>query len=91
MSHLQGAYHATWPWHTPCVIDREPEEALRAATARRKRTERSLRDARKAEAFAALNLLEAGVKQSRVVEITGYTREHVRRITDQAKAERGES
>lgn len=90
MSHLQGSGEATWPWHTPCVIDRSPEEALRSATARRKRAERSLREARRSEALAALDLLEAGAKQSQVVAITGYTREHVRRITDQAKSERDE-
>lgn len=89
MSHRQAGGAATPWWHTSCVKDTGPEAVLRAATTRRRRAETNLADARRAEARAALDAVLAGVRQADVARITGYTREHVRRITDAARAERG--
>lgn len=73
------------PWHTPCVTGTGPDGRLRAATARRKQAVKKADDARLAERAAILAALESGLRQVDVVEITGYTREHVRRL---AEAER---
>jgi hypothetical protein len=85
MLRSQGGQSGRRPCHTPCVTGTGPESELRAATTRRKRTEDRLRDARAAEARAILAALDAGMKQVDVVGITGYTREHVRRLADSAR------
>ncbi len=65
----------------------DPEAALRAATARRKQALKKAEDARLAERAAIYAALESGMRQVDVVAITGYTREHVRRL-DAAEKER---
>lgn len=85
----QGGQLETLGWHTPCVTDTGPVATLRAATVRRKRAETNLKAARRSESHAALDAVLAGVTQADVARITGYTREHVRRITDAARDERG--
>lgn len=72
-------------WPNLCLVDATPEAQLRSATSRRKRAERAVKEARLAERAAILAALEAGLRQVDVVSITGYTREHVRRL---AEAER---
>lgn len=53
-----------------------PEARLRLASARRKRLEA----ARLQERAAIVAALEAGMRQVDVVAITGFTREHIRRL-----------
>jgi hypothetical protein len=85
MLHSQGSMVGHRPWHTPCVTGTGPESELRAATTRRKRAEDRWRDARAAEARAILAALDAGMRQVDIVHITGYTREHVRRLAEAAR------
>lgn len=81
---------ATLPWHTQCVTGTGAGAQLRAATARRKRNEGRLRDARSAEARAIRAALHSGIRQVEIVAITGYTREHVRRLSAAAELEQAE-
>jgi hypothetical protein len=69
------------------VTGNDAESALRAATARRKLALKKAEDARLAERAAIYAALEDGMRQVDVVAITGYTREHVRRL-DAAERER---
>lgn len=66
-------------------MDGTPEAQLRAASGRRKRAMKQLENARLAERAAILAALEAGVRQVDVVEITGYTRNHVARLADEER------
>lgn len=78
--------HAQWP--TLCPVDATPEERqLRAATARRKRLDAQLKAARMEERAAMLAAMDAGLKQVQVVAITGFTREHIRRLAEAARSE----
>lgn len=52
------------------------QKAVRAKTAAEKRAE----DARAALAIAMAAAIGEGMRQSEVVKLTGYTREHVRRL-----------
>lgn len=68
-------------WPTLCPVDATPEERqLRAATARRKRLEAQLRTARLDERAAIAAALASRIRQVQICAITGYTREHVRRL-----------
>lgn len=51
-------------------------KAVRAKTAAEKRAD----DARAALAIAMASAMREGMRQSEVVKLTGYTREHVRRL-----------
>lgn len=62
---------------------------LRAVAARRKRHQRQAEDLRVTERSLILDALLAGERQVDVVAITGYTREHVRRLSDAEADERG--
>lgn len=62
-------------------------KAVRAKTAAEKRAD----DARAALAIAMTEAIRQGMKQSEVVELTGYTREHVRRLVRAAEAQHPES
>lgn len=77
-----------WLSHTPCVAagTNDPETALRAASARRKRAERTVTDARADERAAIVAALDAGLRQVDIVRITGWTRETVRRLADAERA-----
>ncbi|MBW0088265.1 hypothetical protein I4I73_03420 [Pseudonocardia sp. KRD-184] len=70
-------------------MESTPEAQLRAATGRRKRLVKQAEAARLAERAAILAALEDGMRQVDVVGITGYTREHVRRLADAEREERG--
>ncbi len=63
-------------------MESTPEAQLRTATSRRKRLVKQAEVARLAERAAILAALEDGLRQVEVVAITGYTREHVRRLAD---------
>jgi hypothetical protein len=52
------------------------QKAVRAKTVAEKRAD----DARAALAVAMAAAIEEGMRQSEVVKMTGYTREHVRRL-----------
>lgn len=58
--------------------------AVRAKTTAEKRAE----DARAALAVAMADAIRDGLKQSEVVAITGYNREHVRRLVSKVEDER---
>ena len=62
-------------------------KAVRAKTAADKRAD----DARAALAIAMTDAIEAGMKQSEVVALTGYTREHVRRLVREVEEQRAKS
>jgi ABC-type branched-subunit amino acid transport system substrate-binding protein len=62
-------------------------KAVRAKTAAEKRAD----DARAALAIAMAQAIEEGMRQSEVVELTGYTREHVRRLVREVEAQHADS
>jgi hypothetical protein len=64
----------------------DPETALRAASTRRKRAERTVDEARAAERDAIVAALDSGLRQVDIVRITGWTRETVRRLAEKARA-----
>ena len=59
-------------------------KAVRAKTAAEKRAE----DARAALAVAMSDARREGMRQGEVVELTGYTREHVRRLVREVEEHR---
>ncbi|MFI9598872.1 hypothetical protein ACIHCX_03155 [Streptomyces sp. NPDC052043] len=59
-------------------------KAVRAKTAAEKRAD----DARAALAVAMAEAMQQGMRQSEVVELTGYTREHVRRLVREVEEQR---
>lgn len=59
-------------------------KAVRAKTAAEKRAE----DARAALAVAMAAAIDEGMRQSDVSKVTGYTREHVRRLVSQTVADK---
>lgn len=68
----------TWLWHTPRVEESLAE--LRAATSRYRAALKRVEETRSAQRAAIRSAIDAGVKQVDVARITGYNREHVRRI-----------
>lgn len=62
-------------------------KAVRAKTAAEKRAD----DARAALAIAMASAIQAGVRQSDVVAVTGYTREHVRRLVREVEEQQAKS
>lgn len=68
----------TWLWHTPHVD--EALDELRAATNRYRAALKRVDETRSAQRTAIRSAIDAGVKQVDVARITGYNREHVRRI-----------
>lgn len=70
-------------------VDREHPDAagdglVRAAKAYR-RTEKAHEEARQELKRAAVRAMAAGVKQSEVVKVTGWTREYLRRLRKDRK------
>lgn len=59
-------------------------KAVRAKTAAEKRAD----DARAALAIAMADAIREGMKQGEVVDLTGYTREHVRRLVREVEEQR---
>jgi flagellar biosynthesis/type III secretory pathway protein FliH len=59
-------------------------KAVRAKTAAEKRAD----DARAALAIAMADAIREGMRQGEVVEMTGYTREHVRRLVREVEEQR---
>src|SRR5690348_17102131 len=79
--------HRSWP--TLCLVEATPEAQLKAATARRKRILKQAEAARLAERSAIMAALDSGIRQVDVVAVTGYTREHVRRLDAAEREARG--
>lgn len=62
-------------------------KAVRTKTAAEKRAD----DARAALAIAMAEAIREGMRQSEVVMMTGYTREHVRRLVREVEEQRAEA
>lgn len=78
---MAGFHVATHVWEHACMPATEEtasrlRKAARAKTAAETRAEK----ARAALAIAMADAIEEGMRQSEVVAVTGYTREHVRRL-----------
>lgn len=69
---------STWLWHTPRMEEELAE--LRAATNRYRAALKRVDETRTAQRTAIRSAIDAGVKQVEVARITGYNREHIRRI-----------
>src|SRR3954462_15185943 len=79
------------PWHAypVCVILSGMSDRLLAAARRFRRVERAYEQARdELAACIAEAALDEGVKQVDIVKATGYTREHIRRVVDDARKKR---
>jgi predicted XRE-type DNA-binding protein len=66
--------------HVAMPATEETVAALRKAVRAKKTAEDRAEAARAALATVMADAIQAGMKQSEVVEVTGYTREHVRRL-----------
>lgn len=66
----------------------ETHRELYAASQHRRALEIELEESRSEEREAIVAALDAGMKQAQVCEITGFTREHVRRIAIAIREER---
>ena len=66
--------------HVPMTEEGPEMTELRAAAAAYRRATKRQEDARERLVKAMRTASEAGVRQVRLVEETGYTREHVRRL-----------
>lgn len=65
------------------VMD-ENEEALRASTRRYRRTEAAHEESRKAVTADVIAALKAGMKPTKVVELSPFTATHVRKLARDA-------
>ena len=66
---------------------REARTALVAATAKYNAALAAVEEARRKQRYAIFDALQANVKQVEVVGLTGFTREHIRRIDDEITRE----
>jgi hypothetical protein len=81
-----------WRAYPLCVILTVMSDRLLAAARRFRRAERAYEQAREELAEAIVEAaLDEGVRQVKIVEATGYTREHIRRMVDKAREEREEA
>ena len=74
--------------HVDMPATEETVAALRKAARVKTTAEKRAEDARAALAIAMTDAIHAGIKQSEVVEITGMTREHVRRLVRDVEKKR---
>lgn len=74
--------------HAGMPATEETVAALRKAVRAKKTAEDRADAARAALAVAMADAMHAGMKQSEVVAITGYNREHVRRLVTKVEDER---
>jgi hypothetical protein len=77
--------------HAGMPATEETVAALRKAVRVKKTAEDRAEAARAALAAVMADAIEAGMKQSEVVEVTGYTREHVRRLVREVEEQRAKS
>lgn len=66
--------------HVDMPVTEETVTALRKAVRTKNAAEKRADDARAALALAMADAIREGMRQGDVVELTGYTREHVRRL-----------
>lgn len=78
-------------WPSLCLVAGTTEAQLRAAVARLKRITKQEETARLAVRAAIVAALDDGMRQVDVAAITGYTREHVRRLADAEREARAEA
>lgn len=71
--------------HVDMPATEETVAALRKAVRAKKTAEDRAEAARAALAVAMADAIRDGMKQSEVVKVTGYTREHVRRLVLEAE------
>lgn len=77
--------------HVDMPATEETVAALRKAVRAKKTAEDRATAARNALAIAMTDAINAGVKQSEVVTITGLTREHVRRQVREVEEQRAKA
>jgi CRP-like cAMP-binding protein len=78
-----------WRAYAVCVILSDMSDRLLAAARRFRRAERAYEQAREELAEAIVGAaLDEGMRQVDIVDATGYTREHIRRIVDEARRKR---
>jgi CRP-like cAMP-binding protein len=74
--------------HVDMPATEETVTALRKAVRAKNTAEKRADDARAALAIAMADAMRQGMKQAEVVEETGYTREHVRRLVREVEEQR---
>lgn len=74
--------------HAGMPATEETVAALRKAVRVKAVAEKRAEDARSALAIAMADAIREGMRQGEVVELTGYTREHVRRLVREVEDER---
>lgn len=77
--------------HVDMPATEETVAALRKALRAKKTAEDRADAARKALAIAMADAIRDGMKQTDVVEMTGYKREHVRRLVRKVEEERAKA
>ena len=83
---------ATSMWeHADMPATEETVAALRKAVRAKTTAEKRADDARAALAIAMADAIGEGMRQNDVVALTGYTREHVRRLVREVEEQRSES
>ncbi|MER6534358.1 hypothetical protein ABT215_11205 [Streptomyces sp900105755] len=66
-------------------------KALRAKTSAKVAAEKRADEARAALAIVMADAIQAGMRQGEVVQLTGYTREHVRRLVREVEEQRAKA
>lgn len=86
-------FHAATPMceHVDMPATEETVTALRKAVRAKKSAEDRADAARAALAVAMADAMRDGLKQSEVVTITGYNREHVRRLVSKVEEDRAKA
>lgn len=83
---------ATFMWdHSVMPATEETVSRLRKAVRAKTAAEKRADDARAALALAMAAAIQEGMRQSEVVALTGYTREHVRRLVREAEGQSTQS
>lgn len=77
--------------HARMTATEETLAALRKAVRAKNAAEKRADDARAALAVAMADAMREGMKQSEVVALTGYTREHVRRLVREVEDQRSKA
>lgn len=77
--------------HVDMPATEETVTALRKAVRAKTTAEKRADDARAALAIAMADAMRDGLKQSEVVAITGYNREHVRRLVGRVEEDRAKA
>jgi hypothetical protein len=76
--------------HDDMTASEETVAALRKAVRTKNTAEKRADDARAALAIAMTEAIGGGMRQSEVAAVTGYTREHVRRLVREVEDQRAQ-